>query len=330
MTYSMKPVYKKLSKIGLKERVVKTYLPDWWEDSIATTEVGFQESLWLIANTFHIDFKTLNLSISNDSNPQYRLPHHQFKHSVNLDQEKLRPVVSVAMLAAKITLNAFEKPLNDLSSLTAKSIREKLLSDGNQWIDFKVLVQYCWSIGIPVIFIKEIPSPKMDGLALLKDDRPFIVLTKNDSHGVLVFHLAHELGHIILWHVKENGMMIDKKIVKNEFDDLEIQANEFALELLTGKANKKYFTEKALSPKALAEAVLKKAEESNIDPLHIILNYGYSNDNSALAKKVLKILVQKLEIDQTDQQFGQQFFVDNVDLDSINDDEVIRRIIGVE
>ena len=157
MTYSMKPVYQKLSKIGLKKGMVKTYLPDWWDDSIATTEVGFQESLWLIANTFHIDFKTLNLSISGDSNPQYRLPNHKFKHSVNLDQDKLKPAVAVAMLAAKITLNTFEKPLADLSSLSAESIRERLLSDGNQWIDFKVLVQYCWNIGIPVIFIKEIP-----------------------------------------------------------------------------------------------------------------------------------------------------------------------------
>ena len=150
------------------------------------------------------------------------------------------------------------------------------------------------------------------------------------SHGILVFHLAHELGHIILGHVRENGMMIDKKIVKNEFDDLEIQANEFALELLTGKANKKYSAKKGLSPKALAESVLLKAKEDRIDPLHIILNYGYINNNFAFAKQVLQILVKKLEIIQTDQEVAQQVFIDNVDLDSINDDEVIRRIIGVE
>lgn len=329
MTYSMKPVYKKLSKIGLKERVVKTYLPDWWEDSIATTEVGFQESLWLIANTFHIDFKTLNLSISDNSNPQYRLPHHQFKHSVNLDKDRLKPAVAIAMLAAKITLNAFEKPLNDLLSLSAENIREKLLSDGNQWIDFKVLAQYCWSIGIPVIFIKKIPSPKMDGLALLQNDRPVIVLTKNDDYGVLVFHLAHELGHIILGHVKENGMMIDKKIVKDEEDDLEVQANAFALELLTGKADKKYTAGK-VSQKVLAELALNKAKEESIDPLHIILNYGYSNNKFGFAKQVLQLLVKKLEIIQTDQEVAQQFFIDNVDLNIINDDEVIRRIIGAE
>ncbi len=330
MTYTMKPIYQKLSKIGLKKNDIKTYLPDWWEDSIATTEVGFQESLWLIANTFHIDYKTLNLSFSEKVIPQYRLPHHQFKHSVNLDQDKLKPAVAVSMLAAKLTLTAFETSLDDLSSLSAEKIREHLLSEDNQWIDFKVLIQYCWSIGIPVIFVKKIPSPKMDGLALLRNDRPVIILTKNDNHGILVFHLAHELGHIILGHVRENGMMIDKKIVKNEFDDLEIQANEFALELLTGKANKKYSAKKGLSPKALAESVLLKAKEDRIDPLHIILNYGYSNNNFAFAKQVLQILVKKLEIIQTDQEVAQQVFIDNVDLDSINDDEVIRRIIGVE
>lgn len=326
----MKPVYQKLSKMGFRKNDVQTYLPDWWEDSIATTESGFQESLWLIANTFHIDFKTLNLSITEDSLPQYRLPHHQFKHSINLDQAKLKPAVSIAMLAAKLTLSAFDKPIIDLPLLSADSIRKHLLSCGNQWIDFKVLVQYCWEIGVPVIFIKKIPSPKMDGLALLKDDRPVIILTKNDNYGVLVFHLAHELGHIVLGHVRDNGMMIDKKIDKDGVNDLEIQANAFALELLTGKANKKYDAEKGISPKSLAESVINTAKEQYIDPLHIILNYAYSSNNFPFARKVLKILVEKLEINQTDQEVAQQAFINNVDLDNIIDDEIIRRIIGVE
>lgn len=330
MTYTMKPVYQKLSKMGLKKSDVKTYLPDWWEDSIATTEVGFQESLWLIANTFHIDFRTLNLSISEDCIPEYRLPHHQFKHNANLDQDKLKPAVAVAMLAARLTLTDFKKPLNDLSLLSAENIRERLLADGNQWIDFKVLVQYCWSIGIPVIYIDKIPRPKMDGLALLRNDRPVIVLTKNDKYGVLVFHLAHELGHIMLGHVRENGMMIDKKIIKNEVDDLEKQANEFALKLLTGKENQKYSARKGLSPQNLAESVLAKAKEEGIDPRHIILNYGYSNNDFAFAKQVLHILVKELKVSHTDQEVAQQAFINNVDLDSIIDDEVIRRIIGVE
>ena len=96
---------------------------------------------------------------------------------------------------------------------------------------------------------------------------------------------------------------------------------------MTGKSNKKYTAGK-ISPEALAESTLKKAKEDSIDPLHIILNYGYSNNNFAFAKKVLQILVNKLEITQTDQDVAQKFFIDNIDLDSINDDEVIRRIIG--
>ena len=99
------------------------------------------------------------------------------------------------------------------------------------------------------------------------------------------------------------------------------------MELLTGKANKKYTAGK-ISPKVLAESTLNKAKEDNIDPLHIILNYGYSNNSFAFAKQVLQLLVKKLEITQTDQDVAQQFFIDNIDLDSINDDEVIRRIIG--
>lgn len=328
--YGMKAIYPKLLAVGIKKKDIKAYLPDWWEDSIANTEAGFQESLWLIANTFHIDFKTLLLSISKDSVPEYRLPHHQFKHSANLDQERLKPAVAVAMLAAKLTLRSFQTPLEDLSKLNAQIIRQQLLEEGNSWIDFKVLVRYCWRIGVPVIFTKNIPTPKMDGLALMHNHRPVIVLTKNDKHGVLVFHLAHELGHIILGHTENDGMIIDRSIVKDNIDDVEKQANDFALELLTGKSDKKYSAEKGISPRALAESVLFEARESKIDPLHIILNYGYSSNNFAFAKQVLSILVKNLNLSNTDQEAAQEEYIKNVDLNNIIDDEVIRRIIGVK
>ena len=237
--FTMKDIYHKLSLIGLKKKKVNECMPDWWLENykeITKTEAGIQETLWRIANNFSIDFGSLIESFSEENKkPTFIFgSHHLFKHSQNLSETELQPAVSVAMFIAKNTIKIYEKPLADLSNLTALSIREHLLKNA-KWVDFETLLNYVWSLGIPVIFSSNIPPKKMDGLALKIQDRPVIVLTKGRTHGYLVFDLAHELGHIVLGHLNQSKMIVDEKINANdtETEILEQQADEFALELLS-------------------------------------------------------------------------------------------------
>lgn len=233
------------------------------------------------------------------------------------------------MFIAKNTIKIYEKPLADLSNLTALSIREHLLRNA-KWVDFETLLNYVWSLGIPVIFSSNIPPKKMDGLALKIQDRPVIVLTKGRTHGYLVFDLAHELGHIILGHLNQQTMIIDEKISANdtETETLEQQADGFALELLTGVGNAKFVTKKHYSPIGLSQAVLKKANEYHIDPLHIVLNYGHSSSQFPLANQVLSYLVTQLDLKKTDQQIAYEYYLNNINLDDFDDEEIILNIIG--
>ena len=332
MTYTMKSVYAKLSEMGLgKKTQIKKYLPSWWDESNTRTESGFQESLWLIANTFNIDFGSLVNSLSDsEEKPKFRLPTHQFKHSKNLGEQKLQPSVSISILTAKLTLSVFDKPLSDLSNLSAKSIRQNILDNGCQWIDFENLANYCWNIGIPVVFIPNPPSPKMDGLAFEMNNRPVIILTKKVKHGALVFDLAHELGHIILGHVKDNGMMFDKKIRKDNCDKLEEEATEFALELLTGKSDTKFKATQFYTPSKFADVVIAKAKKFKVDPFHIILNYGYNNSSHGLANQVVCKIVEKLGVATDDQDLAIKLYLNNIDIEQIEDEDIMYRILGID
>lgn len=332
-TITMKDIYQKLSLIGLKKKKVNECMPDWWLENsaeITKTEAGVQETLWRIANNFSIDFGSLIESFSEkDKEPKFIFGNHFFKHSKNLNETELQPAVSVAIFIAKNTIRAYEKPLVDLNGLTALSIREQLLQNA-KWVNFETLLNYTWSLGIPVIFSNNIPPKKMDGLALKIQDRPVIILTKGRPHGYLVFDLAHELGHIVLGHLNQNKIIIDEKISANstEVETFEQQADEFALELLTDGKNTKFVTKKNYSPIGLSQAILKKAKEYNIDPLHIVLNYGHSSGQFPLANQVLSYLVTQLGLDKTDQQIAYEYYLNNIGLDNFDDEEVILNIIG--
>src|SRR5207249_413747 len=100
---------------------------------------------------------------------------------------------------------------------------------------------YCWAIGIPVLHVGRFPAAarKMDALAMRHEGRPAIVLRRNTQfHAWLLFHLAHELGHICKGHVGPEGVVVDEKV---DMDDCflreEWEANQFAVELLTGGDN---------------------------------------------------------------------------------------------
>lgn len=298
-------------------------LPDWWDDALEDTSAGLQQAKLILAKTFSLDYQSLD-----EDQACFRFGLHQFKHNKNLNKDRLKPAVSMAMLSAKITLSVFDKPL-----MTATKdpllIRSELLNEDHDWIDFKTLANWCWLQGIPVIYTKNLPSPKMDGLAIEYNDRPVIVLTKNIKHGALIFDLAHELGHILLGHTKQHGgIMVDEKLNTRADNDMEAQANAFALELLTGNKDSRFSPAKDYSPNELAQAMIAKGRKYRIDPLHICRVYAYHSRKFAYAALVTPIIAQELNTKKSDQDFALALYLQYVDMSAVHDDEIIQYLIG--
>ena len=64
---------------------------------------------------------------------------------------------------------------------SASDIRELILREGAPWVHLSALVDYCWSVGLPVLHVSAFPpkAKKMDGLASTKSGHYGIVLCKN-------------------------------------------------------------------------------------------------------------------------------------------------------
>lgn len=101
----------------------------------------------------------------------------------------------------------------------------------------------------------------MDGIAMSLNGRPSIVLSSKRASGFLLFHLAHELGHIALGHVSQNGAIVDDEINESDSDigrdPQEIEADRFAIELLTGNANERITLSQMIKAPALAKLAVQ-------------------------------------------------------------------------
>lgn len=294
----MKRLYNKLQIVGYNPKYIQSLLPEWWDETIAETPAGLQQASLILGQRFGVRAETL---WTETAEPDLRLPQGvRFKHRDNVETDDLAIACAVAKSLARLVLKAFPtKPLPGFYP-DASELRQKLLAD-NKWIGFQDLLLYCLDLGIPVIHLKLLPNraKKMDGLVFEQEGRPVIVLTRNRPHGYMLFDLAHELGHITLGHVTAERSVIDQKIDADSGDEDERAANRFALELLTGNPECRIVpVGRWLNADQLATAAMIYGERNHADPLHIVLNYGYSKNLWPVANLAINEIAKDAPTDQ--------------------------------
>lgn len=324
---SMQPLFKKLQNTGFDSKFIKSLLPDWWDDSIADTPSGYQQATLLLGRLLAIRPDSL---WNQASEAVFALPEsRRFKHRVNVESDSLDVACALAFSAARIVQSGLDQRAGNITIPDARMLRESLLKDA-KWIGFSELLDYCFSIGIPVIYLDRLPlkAKKMDGLAFDCHGRPMIVLTKRQKNGYLLFDLAHELGHIALNHLQLDGCIIDQKIDADADDEDERAANRFALELLTGDAECKIVpTGRNLTGSELASAAMRHGVNNHIDPTHVAMNYGYSVGHWAVANIAVKQIVGAAP---SDQELIRNKLFDSLNIDEMKEDDVaaLARMVG--
>lgn len=318
---TMNTLYKKLQSAGYNPKFIRSLLPEWWDDEIASTPSGFQEASLRLGAIFGVQPNSLrDASVP----PLLRVPDgRRFKRQANHDEQQLDVACALSMSACNIVLNILPPPNAPIVVHDAKAIREILLAD-HPFIDFPVLLNYVWKLGIPVVYIENWPSKtkKMAGLAFDRDNRPVIVLTSGRQHGFLVFDLAHELAHIALGHVTNSRCVVDQDIDAYADDPDERAANRFALEVLTGDPDCSIVPRgRSLSGAELAAQAARYGEKHRIDPLHVALNYGYTQQRWDIANIAVKSLADNAPPDQA--LLRQKLFAELKDHDIDEDDFLI-------
>lgn len=324
---SMQPLFNKLQNTGFDLKFIRSLLPDWWDDSIADTPSGYQQAALLLGRLLAIKPDSL---WNQASTVVFALPaSKRFKHRIDVESDALDVACALAFSAGRIVQTGLDQPAEKVAIPDARMLRERLLENA-QWIGFAELLNYCFSIGIPVIYLDRLPlkAKKMDGLAFDCHGRPMIVLTKRQKNGYLLFDLAHEMGHIALNHLQLNGCIIDQKIDADAGDEDERAANRFALELLTGDGECKIVPAgRNLTGSELASAAMRHARNKRIDPTHVAMNYGHSIGHWAVANIAVKQIIGDAPPDQKlmrDRLFG------NLNINDMKEEDLtaLARMVG--
>lgn len=274
----LQELFARLRALGLSTPYVRDYLlPEWWDDDAALTPVGLEEATWTIARNLGIDAQSLRssdapLRVPMRANVQYKLPSGTTQEAVALARTLCGQVAKFVVLGTP--------PAKEELAGEAGVLRERILEAGASWVGFEELLDMSWRLGIAVLHVANFPRgvTKMDGIAIDFDGRRAIVLTSQKTQPAwLLFTLAHELGHIARGHLATGATLVDGEIDEGSTDPEEQEANEYAIQLLTGDARTRVVAgDTWLNASALASRSLALGRERAIDPGHLVLNYAHS------------------------------------------------------
>ena len=126
------------------------------------------------------------------------------------------------------TAPEYQKPIADPTVMRAEAAG----TDGR--VTLRSLLKWCWEHGIPVVPL--LGGRGFSAAVWAIDNSPVIVLKEPRASAVYwLFDLAHELGHIALGHITDDGIVDIDQIGPHPDggdDDEEQMATRFALDLL--------------------------------------------------------------------------------------------------
>lgn len=288
----MESLYRRLGTAGFDRHFVRAHaLPDWWDDAlaenpanVALAEIAISRTLGFSIPMLHDDDAPLVPPATSAT---------RLKRTAGVEPSSLAPAIVVAERMA-LNLSPY---LRDVPAFTgertASAVRSEILSR-SQNVGLAELVGFAWRSGIFVGQLADRPknNGRLDGLAMFCDGQPSIVLTSmRDSPPWIAYHLAHELGHLLLGHVRAGDEpIVDGDGDPNDTDAEEQAANAFALEILTGHASPTFEAEYGLTAERLAEAAPNFGAEHRINPGTLALVYGFSAKRMGVAMGALKLL----------------------------------------
>lgn len=282
----MATLYERLSKIGLPEKFVREKaLPDWWDEEFEATTGAVVEAAAYVSRRLNLDIASL---LHLETAPAFKQSCNvKFKTQQGTETQQLKVAQCITARVAEMVAYACV-PQCKLLPISAQSVRDEILKTHN-FVNLGGLLEFCRSYGVPVVHFDEFPASKgfrkFDGIVGCFYNRPVIVISlRHASPARLLFILAHELGHIIKGHVQE-ASIVDEKIEPESVDIEEIEASEFAVELLLGKPDMVYYTPRIFSGDSLAIYAQRISTRDRVDPGVVVLNYAWNKAKRTATKK---------------------------------------------
>jgi len=328
----MSRLYGRLSHVGLTRQYVRSIvLPSWWDDEIALNPAGYAQGLLLLARHLGLDLSSLQ-----DETAPVRLREFgscKYKKREDVSEDELAMCRMMVIRAAQLADEAMDRA-SRIAPGNPAEIRQAILDTGARWVGLPELLDYCWSISIPVLHLDYFPknARRPDGFAARVNGRPVIILcVRKKQPAWQLFILAHELGHIACNHIVGDGALLDDRVDQESSDVEEMEANSFAIELLTGSPPRRF---RASGRWPNAQELAKEAQQIGrlqmIDPGHVILNYAHNMGADFFA--VASAALARLEPDADATQIIRAALADRLDWSRLPEDssEFLMRVTGHE
>ena len=278
-------------RTGLSDSAIAAAWPDWWSEAADASPAAQAELRFSIARKLGLDPR----SLLGEEEPRFIWNDSARFKGFTGDAGAERPVLASFGTALSRMLLQATPPVDLQGTTPSASELRKMMLGARAHIGLVELMMAAWGLGIPVIHLRVYPlaAKRMSAMSVRVGDRFAILMARDATYPApLAFHLAHELGHIFLNHLKEGDAIIDLASVDelNSGDDPEeMAADAFALELLTGRPEVAFQVEgEGRGARQLASESQRIGIEERIEPGTVALAFGYATKRWDTASAALR------------------------------------------
>lgn len=289
-TESAGQLRRRLKNVGLSDPAIQAAWPTWWSDAADASSSARAELRFSLARKLGLDPH----SLLEDEEPRFVWRGAaRFKHLSGEGEVEQSVLTSFGAALARIALLASTESWMPLSEQSAGEMRSAILRT-QPTVRLLDLLSASWSVGIPVIHLRIFPwtRKRMSAMAVRVDKRYAILLAKDSDYPAHIsFYLAHELGHIALGHLGQESALVDLDLpvlTASPSDSEEVEADRFALALLTGTASPTVLSLQHAGARSLAQAALDASNDLGIEPGTLALCFGYSTGEWAIANAAMQ------------------------------------------
>jgi len=285
-------------ELGLTAAQVRKLMPDWWEDEAAEDEGGMLELQMLLARRLNVSLASLQQV---PPKPVFREAARRFKTVHPEGSSQLAVAASIANGLAQLLGSAVESAALP-TMISSAQLRAELLQLAPA-VTLEALCRWSWEHGVPVVHIQGWPTNlrRPDAMCVRVGERPVVFVVRNEKvPAKLAYLICHELGHILLGHLRDigNAILVDDALpVDNQrtfHDEDEKQADAFAMDVMGG-AVLHAAASSLLGPKyselTLVVAAIKVAKPAQLDPGQVILGWARLADDWKTANMALRYLM---------------------------------------
>lgn len=278
-----------MRKAGFSQAAIEAAWPAWWNDDADMSPSARAELRFVLARRLGLSPKPLlgeRVEFFWDDSARFK---HLKVHEVG----ERTAIASFGIAIGRELIAAAPDPLlQSWRTLNAQHLRDSILSH-HPFVDVQSIISACWSFGIPVVHVGIVPLERksMHAMVVKHEERYAILLARNARYPAEVaFTIAHELGHILYGHLGEAKALVDLEnpAETHDGDDQEKDADEFALNLLTGSTQLKFEADiGSFNAPTLAHAVMRAAETYQIEPGTMALALAYQDGSWARTMSAL-------------------------------------------